>query len=368
MKYMLLIYFDEAWGKLSLTARQQIYEEQLQLSEQLTSNGQYLAGAPLQPPSTATSVRVRDGKPLVTDGPFAETREHLGGFMLIDVKDLDEAIAIAARGAVARVGTVEVRPVQGRPADVASAPGPVAMLDDRIIPALKSPRKNADWSNNVYAPDRKSIQMPASIPPPCGNGGDSPRRKPIMNYALWIVQGLLALLFLFAGGMKLVLPIEALTEQMPLPGLFVRFIGVAEVLGGIGLILPGLLRIRPGLTPLAAVGLVIIMIGATVLTLAGGEVAIGADPAGGGAPCGVRRLRPLVLLDGSLTTIDTSLGMAFLSHLHKKVRHPVQVAGQIRALPLSYSIWIPVRPFDSMLGVSNSSRQRSIATREESRP
>ena len=94
-----------------------------------------------------------------------------------------------------------------------------------------------------------------------------------MNRVLWIVQGLLALLFLFAGGMKLVLPIEALTEQMPLPGLFVRFIGVAEVLGAIGLILPGLLRIRPGLTPLAAVGLVIIMIGATVLTLAGGEVA-----------------------------------------------------------------------------------------------
>jgi len=94
-----------------------------------------------------------------------------------------------------------------------------------------------------------------------------------MTYALWIVQGLLALIFLFAGGMKLVLPLDVLTEQMPLPGLFVRFIGVAEVLGAIGLILPGLLRIRPGLTPLAAAGLVIIMIGATVLTLAGGDVA-----------------------------------------------------------------------------------------------
>jgi hypothetical protein len=94
-----------------------------------------------------------------------------------------------------------------------------------------------------------------------------------MNYALWIVQGLLALIFLFSGGMKLVLPLAALTGQMPLPGLFVRFIGVAEVLGAIGLILPGLLRIRPGLTPLAAAGLVIIMIGATVLTLASGEVA-----------------------------------------------------------------------------------------------
>jgi hypothetical protein len=73
-----------------------------------------------------------------------------------------------------------------------------------------------------------------------------------MTYALWIVQGLLALIFLFAGGVKLVLPIEALTKQMSLPGPFVRFIGVAEVLGALGLVLPGLLRIRPGLTPLAA--------------------------------------------------------------------------------------------------------------------
>jgi len=93
-----------------------------------------------------------------------------------------------------------------------------------------------------------------------------------MNYALWIVQGLLAALFLFAGGMKLVLPLEKLTGPFPLPGLFIRFIGVCEVLGALGLILPGLLRIRPGLTPLAAAGLVIIMIGATVLTLMGGEL------------------------------------------------------------------------------------------------
>jgi uncharacterized membrane protein HdeD (DUF308 family) len=75
-----------------------------------------------------------------------------------------------------------------------------------------------------------------------------------MNYALWIVQGLLGLIFLFAGGVKLVTPLEALTKQMPLPGLFVRLIGVAEVLGAIGLILPGVLRIRPHLTPLAAAG------------------------------------------------------------------------------------------------------------------
>ena len=94
-----------------------------------------------------------------------------------------------------------------------------------------------------------------------------------MTYALWIVQGMLAALFLWAGGIKLVLPLEQLTWPVPLPGLFLRFIGVAEVLGAIGLILPGLLRIRPGLTPLAAAGLVIIMIGATAVTLAGGDVA-----------------------------------------------------------------------------------------------
>ena len=88
-----------------------------------------------------------------------------------------------------------------------------------------------------------------------------------MNVALWIAQGLLAALFLFAGGTKLILPIEEMTKELPMPGLFLRFLGVAEVLGAIGLILPWLLRIRPGLTPLAAAGLVIIMIGATVITI-----------------------------------------------------------------------------------------------------
>jgi uncharacterized membrane protein YphA (DoxX/SURF4 family) len=113
-----------------------------------------------------------------------------------------------------------------------------------------------------------------------GNTGSSKRRRLIMTSALWIVQGLLLLIFLFAGSMKLVLPIEVMTQQMPLPlpGLFLRFIGTAEVAGAIGLILPGLLRIRPGLTPLAACGLVIIMIGATVVTLAGGEVAAALIP------------------------------------------------------------------------------------------
>ena len=93
---------------------------------------------------------------------------------------------------------------------------------------------------------------------------------------LWIIQGLLALVFMFAGVMKFVMPIEQMTKQVPLPGLFLRFIGVAEVLGAIGLILPGLLRIRPGLTPLAAAGLAIITVGATVVTLmiGGGATAL----------------------------------------------------------------------------------------------
>jgi hypothetical protein len=101
----------------------------------------------------------------------------------------------------------------------------------------------------------------------------------IKNYALWTVQWLLALLFLWAGGVKLVLPLEMLKGPVELPGLFVRFIGVAEALGAIGLILPWLLRIRPVLTPLAAAGLVIIMIGATVITLMGGGGALALFPA-----------------------------------------------------------------------------------------
>lgn len=94
-----------------------------------------------------------------------------------------------------------------------------------------------------------------------------------MNVALWIIQALLAALFIFGGGMKLVLPLDKLTGPVPMPGMFLRFIGVCELLGGLGLILPSLLRIRPGLTPLAAVGLVIIMIGATWITLSTGDIA-----------------------------------------------------------------------------------------------
>jgi uncharacterized membrane protein YphA (DoxX/SURF4 family) len=93
-----------------------------------------------------------------------------------------------------------------------------------------------------------------------------------MNIVLWIIQVLVALLFLFAGGVKLVLPIEEMTRQMAMPGSFLRFLGVVEVLGGLGLILPGLFRIKTWLTPLAAAGLVIIMIGATVISLRIGPI------------------------------------------------------------------------------------------------
>jgi len=109
MKYMLLIYNDEQ--ALSEAERKDCYAESTQLAHDIKSNGQYLSANPLHPTSMATSVRVRDGKRLVTDGPFAETREQLGGYFLVDAKNLDEAIAIAARIPMARKGTVEVRPV-----------------------------------------------------------------------------------------------------------------------------------------------------------------------------------------------------------------------------------------------------------------
>src|SRR5512135_882625 len=103
-----------------------------------------------------------------------------------------------------------------------------------------------------------------------------------MNIALWIVQALLALLFLFAGGMKLVLPIEEMTKEIAMPGWFLRFIGVAEVLGAIGLVFPWLLQLRPGLTPLAAAGLVIITVGATVTTLMTDDVLMALFPLAAG--------------------------------------------------------------------------------------
>ncbi len=109
MQYMLLIYLDEQ--ALSEAERQQCYLESAQFAHQLNHSGQYLGAAPLHPTSTATSVRVREGKRLVTDGPFAETREQLGGFFLIDAQNLDQAINIAARIPAGRWGTVEIRPV-----------------------------------------------------------------------------------------------------------------------------------------------------------------------------------------------------------------------------------------------------------------
>jgi hypothetical protein len=113
VKYMLLICRDEqAWDRLGLVERQQIYAETQAVAADLRARGQYIAGFPLHPSSSATSVRVRDGKRLVTDGPFAETREQLGGYMIIDVADLDEAIGIAGRIPLARTSTIEIRPVR----------------------------------------------------------------------------------------------------------------------------------------------------------------------------------------------------------------------------------------------------------------
>ena len=109
MKYMMLVYLDE--NALSETDRELCYVESAQLTQDLDAKGKYLMASPLHPIATATSVRLRDGQRLVTDGPFAETREQLGGFYLIDAQDLDEAIAIAERIPVAKVGTIEIRPV-----------------------------------------------------------------------------------------------------------------------------------------------------------------------------------------------------------------------------------------------------------------
>jgi len=111
-RYLLLCYTDEQyWVRAGEGAHQKAIEEAVQHIHQIKAKGQYLSSAPLQPTSTAASVRVRDGKRLVTDGPFAETREQLGGYYLIDAKDLDEAIGIAAGTLGAQVGTVEIRPV-----------------------------------------------------------------------------------------------------------------------------------------------------------------------------------------------------------------------------------------------------------------
>jgi hypothetical protein len=109
VRYMLLIYTDEKL--LTEPERDACYEESTQLAHEMHTKGQFLGAGPLQPTATAASVRVRDGKRLVTDGPFAETREQLGGYFIVDAKDRDEAIALAARIPMARRGTVEVRPL-----------------------------------------------------------------------------------------------------------------------------------------------------------------------------------------------------------------------------------------------------------------
>ncbi|HEY2379984.1 MAG TPA: YciI family protein [Terriglobia bacterium] len=113
MKYMLLVYLDEQ--ALGESERTECYVKSVELAREIQASGNYLDASPLHPTSTATSIRLREGKRLVTDGPFAETREQLGGFYLIDAKDLDEAMAIAERIPGARFGTIEIRPVMEIP-------------------------------------------------------------------------------------------------------------------------------------------------------------------------------------------------------------------------------------------------------------
>ena len=109
MKYMLLIYMDEK--AMSEDERTRCYLESAQLARELDSEGKYISAGPLHPISTATSVQVRSGKRLVTDGPFAETREQLGGYYLVEASDLDEAMTIAEQIPAARYGTIEIRPL-----------------------------------------------------------------------------------------------------------------------------------------------------------------------------------------------------------------------------------------------------------------
>jgi hypothetical protein len=112
MKYMLLIHDNEKeWGGLSHEEQQQIMAEYRRFTEEIRTSGHYRAGSQLQPTSSATTVRIRNGKRLVTDGPFAETREQLGGYYLVEATNLDEAIALAERLPSARMGTIEIRPL-----------------------------------------------------------------------------------------------------------------------------------------------------------------------------------------------------------------------------------------------------------------
>lgn len=117
MKYMLLIYLEE--NSLEEATRVECYQESTAVAHDMHASGNFIAAAPLHPTTTATSVRVRKGKSLVTDGPFAETREQLGGYFLVEARDLDEAIAMAERVPGAKFGTVEVRPI----VELAGVPG-----------------------------------------------------------------------------------------------------------------------------------------------------------------------------------------------------------------------------------------------------
>ena len=115
MQYLLLIYDNEAqWSKMTQADQAAMYKEYGEFTQSIAQSGHHKAGHQLQPTSTATTVRVRDKKRVVTDGPFAETKEQLGGFYMIEAKDLDDAIALAARIPSARWGSIEVRPIVSR--------------------------------------------------------------------------------------------------------------------------------------------------------------------------------------------------------------------------------------------------------------
>jgi len=121
MRYMLLLYDNEKdWVNMSEAEQGNVFGEYDAFTESVTKSGNYVSGEPLEPTTTATTVRVRHGKTQTTDGPFAETREQLGGFYIIDARDLDEALAIAARIPSARTGSIEVRPIMAIP-DIGSA-------------------------------------------------------------------------------------------------------------------------------------------------------------------------------------------------------------------------------------------------------
>ena len=121
MKYLMLIYQNEKqWAAHTEAETQKIYAEYGKVRQELTASGQFIGGSQLHPIATASSARVRDGKPLITNGPFAETHEQLGGYFLIEAKNLDEALAIAARIPSAREGTIEVRPLVERTVEAAA--------------------------------------------------------------------------------------------------------------------------------------------------------------------------------------------------------------------------------------------------------